>query len=322
MDQKKRKANRIVALDMHPDIYSAACLKGGNPATATFQWTHDDLPTQDLEQCAQKHLRKEDTVVLEASGNSFAVASWLHDIGYAAIVLESCQAAKIKHGFCDDDKASAQKLARVYLTGLAKIVWQPTPKTKELRELFFAYRNAVKDCTRSRNRIRAFLNESCVRLPKGTRLAESSGEQKALAARDWTPTQRLLIAQRFESLRHHQAQRKLYEKTMAVEISNSPKWASLFRLMGIRHRVAFVLMAIVGDIERFPTHKKLVAYLGLSPRKRQSGNDKKGVQLGIGKGGRGDARAMLLQSAHNALAQKSSPFTNGAGNCCSPKTGT
>ena len=44
--------------------------------------------------------------------------------------------------------------------------------------------------------------------------------------------------------------------------------------MGIRHRVAFARMAMVSDIHRFPTAKKLVGYLGLAPRKDQSGNDK------------------------------------------------
>ena len=72
--------------------------------------------------------------------------------------------------------------------------------------------------------------------------------------------------------------------------------------------MAFALMAVIGKVERFPTHKKLVAYLGLSPRKQQSGNDAKGKERGIGKGGRADVRALLIQSAQNALNQKNSPL--------------
>jgi len=293
---------------MHPEVFAAACLQGSDAATAQALWTHDRVRTADLEVWAGRHLQQGDVVALEASGNSFEVASRLHSLGHAALVLESCQASKVRHGFCDDDKASARKLARVYLTGLAKVVWQPDAKTRELREIHFAHRNAVKDSTRWRNRIRSFLSEHCARLPKGTRLTQPSGLARALSMRRWSPLQSALLEDCFEQLRACEARRKRLEATMARELSERPQWARLWRLMGVRHRVAFALMAIIGDVNRFPTAKKLVAYLGLSPRKRQSGNDLKGAQLGVGNGGRGDVRALLIQSAHNALEQRGSPL--------------
>jgi len=67
-------------------------------------------------------------------------------------------------------------------------------------------------------------------------------------------------------------------------------------------------MAMIGDIRRFPTAKKLVGYLGLSPRKEQSGNNAQGKELGLRKTGRGDLRALLVQAAQNAMNQKSSPL--------------
>ena len=308
MTAAKKESNRIVALDMHPDLFSAACLQGSDPASAKILWTRDRLPTADLEKWAGENLKQGDTLVLEASGNSFEVAHRLHGLGYAALVLESCQASKIRHGFCDDDRQSAIKLARVHLTGLARIVWQPDEATRQRREMLFAYRNAVKDATRSRNRIRSYLNERCVRLPKGAQLTQPSGKAKALSMREWSELQKMLIEDAFEQLWAAEKRRKDLERAMAREIAAEPKWAQLYRLMGVRHRVAFALMAIVGDVNRFPKAKKLVAYLGLSPRKKQSGNDAKGKQLGIGNGGRGDVRALLIQSAHNALAQRGSPL--------------
>jgi hypothetical protein len=95
---------------------------------------------------------------------------------------------------------------------------------------------------------------------------------------------------------------------MVKELIANPRWASLWRLMGIRHRVAFALMAMLGDVHRFATAKKLVGYLGLAPRKDQYGNDKNGHDSGVGKFGRGDVRGLLIQSAHNALIQRDSPF--------------
>jgi transposase len=47
-------------------------------------------------------------------------------------------------------------------------------------------------------------------------------------------------------------------------------------MMRVRHIVAFGLMAIIGDVNRFPNAKKLVGYIGLSPSKVQSANNVKG----------------------------------------------
>jgi len=171
-----QKNKRIIGLDMHPDVFCAAALVGDEAINARLLWLHDRMKTQELEGWAKKHLQAGDILVLEASGNSFDVAGRLHACGHRAIVLESTQASKIKHNFCNDDRQSAVKLARVYLSGLAKEVWQPDARTRERRDIFFAHRNAVKDSTSARNRLRGFLNEHGVRLPAGTPLTRESTE--------------------------------------------------------------------------------------------------------------------------------------------------
>lgn len=305
MNQTEGK--RIIGLDMHPDVFAAAALSV-DAKKQHADWVQDRLLTAELEQWAKKRLRKEDVIVLEASGNSFEVAARLHAIGHTAVVLESTQAGKIRDNFCNDDRHSAVKLAKVYRSGLAKEVWQPDARTREYREVFFAHRNAVKDATRCRNRIRSFLNEHCVRLKPGVRLTEASGEATAKAAKAWTALQAELLADAFAQLRQVETRRKKLERLMVSELIANPRWASLWRLMGIRHRVAFALMAMVGDVHRFATAKKLVGYLGLAPRKTQSGNNKDGHDGGVGKFGRGDVRGLLIQSAHNALIQRQSPW--------------
>jgi len=303
----ENQGKRIIGLDMHPDVYAAAALSV-DPKTHHAAWVQDRMPTAELEAWAAKRLIPDDVVVLEASGNSFEVAARLHAIGFSAVVLESAQAGKIRDNFCNDDRHSAVKLAKVYRSGLAKEVWQPTATTREHREVFFAHRNAVKDATRCRNRIHCFLNEHCVRLKRGVRLTTPSGEAAAQAAKPWSALQADLIAEAFEQLRQVEARRKKLERIMVRELVANPGWARLWRLMGIRHRVAFGLMAMVGDVHRFPTAKKLVGYLGLAPRKTQSGNDAKGRDGGMGKFGRGDVRGLLIQSAQNALTQRNSPW--------------
>ena len=293
---------------MHPDVFAAAALRGENPLGAHTQWVQDRQKTAGLERWAKKHLEHTDIVVLEASGNSFEVVERLAKCGIMALVLESVQAAALQDNYCNDDRHSAVKLARVYLSGLAKIVWAPDEKTREYREICFAHRNAVADTTRARNRIRSYLNEHCVRLSTGAVLNRESTLELMKAARKWTALQLTIIEQRHAQLSEAENRRKTFEKLMIQELLANPQWAQLWRLMGVRHRVAFALMAIIGDIRRFATAKKLVGYIGLAPGKNQSGNDQAGTKKGIGGFGRKDLRSLLLQSAQNALNQKGSPL--------------
>jgi len=308
--KEKTSNKRIVGMDLHPDIFSAAALQPhrSDPGKARVEWVHDRQPVANLERWAARHLRKGDTVVLEASGNSFEVAHRLDQAGHKALVLESAQSSALKHNYCDDDRYCAVKLARSYLTGLAKEVWQPGKEVREHREVFFAHRNAVKDSTRTRNRIRSYLNEQCIRLKSGTSLTDEKTPGQILALRDWGALQAHLLTDLFSQLRHAETRRRQLEELMVRELIAHPHWAQLWRLMGIRHKVAFGLMALMGDVRRFATAKKLCAYIGLSPRKEQSGKDAKGREKGIGNNGRKDLRALLLQSAHNALLQRGSPL--------------
>lgn len=303
-----KNPKRIIGLDMHPDVFSAAALLGHDAASAQPLWQHDRIETTALERWARKHLQKGDTIVLEASGNSFDVARRLHVCGHCAIVLESAQASKIKHNFCNDDRQSAVKLARVYLSGLAKEVWQPDARTRERRDVLFAHRSAVKDSTIARNRLRGFLNAHGVRLPTGTALTKESTEKMVLKLRPWSPIQGTLLQEQLRTIREAQAKRVRLEKLMIKELASEPQWSQLWRLMGVRHIVAFALMALVGTIERFRTAKHLVGYVGLAPRRDQSGNNAKGVVHGVGGCGRKDLRSILLQSAQNALNQRQSPL--------------
>lgn len=308
MTQTQSKNNRIIGLDMHPDVFAAAAVIGERADSCMNEWVHDRQSTSELESWAKKHLRRDDIVVLEASGNSFEVAHVLGELGYTTLVLESQQAGKLQDNYCNDDKSSAVKLAKIYLTGMAKVVWQPDPKTRLNREVFFKHRNAVKDCTKHRNRIRSYLSDHCVRLPRGTSLTAPSGLQKALSLRTWDALEIELLSTMFEELWFCEKQRKKMKKIMAMEVANNDKMRPLLRILGVNLITAFGLVAIIGDINRFSNPKKLVGYFGVAPRKKQSGNNKEGIKGGIGNGGRGDIRALLVQGAQSALKYNNNPF--------------
>jgi hypothetical protein len=75
-----------------------------------------------------------------------------------------------------------------------------------------------------------------------------------------------------------------------------PEVARLMTIPGVDATVALSIVAAVGDFHRFATPHRLVSYLGLNPRVRQSGGQP--AQHGrITKQGRAHARGMLVEAA-------------------------
>jgi len=86
------------------------------------------------------------------------------------------------------------------------------------------------------------------------------------------------------------------DKTIAVEVLHDAAVKRLLTITGVNLTVAVGLMAAIGDISRFASPQKLVSYVGLNPRVRQSGLGF--AQHGrISKAGRSHARAMLVEAA-------------------------
>jgi len=72
--------------------------------------------------------------------------------------------------------------------------------------------------------------------------------------------------------------------------------ARLMTVPGIDATVALSIVAAIGDFSRFSSPKKLVSYLGLNPRVRQSGGQPASHGR-ITKQGRAHARGMLVEAA-------------------------
>ena len=297
---------RVIGLDMHPDVFSAAALSGRDAARAQVAQSWDRRASGDLEKWART-LGSGDLVVLEASGNTFAATERLRAVGVETVVLESQRAGQIRKTYCANDRLDAVKLARIYLSGLAHTVWEPDTQTRERREVLHSYGKAVTTATRTRNRLKSFLSDHAVRLKKGVRLTQAAGETTVVASRPWSPLQTMLLKEMLAELRLAQERRKRLEALMAQEVAGDPKLLQLVRLLGVRHIIAFAVGAVVGDITRFANPKKLVAYLGLAPAVDRSGNGGRG-QTGLVSFGRADLRNLLIQSAQNALNQRASPL--------------
>ena len=299
------RERRTVGLDAHPDVFTAAILAGADAGTACPVMVSPSVPLSQLENWIPRHTQPTDQIVLEASGNSFDLQRRLAAMGRNAQVLESRRVGQVSKAYCAHDKGDAIKIARVWLSGLAHIVWTPDDTTQLRREILHRYTRSVRDATRCTNRVKSFLSDHSVRLPKGTRLTLPSVQTQILENSRWSPVQRELLRGLFEDLNHAHARRVALRRTITREVLADPLLRTLVRLFGVREILAFAIGAIVGDVHRFRTPKQLVAYIGLNPRVLESGNS--AANGPIAHYGRKDLRALLIQAAH-ALLRHENPL--------------
>lgn len=298
------RINRTVGLDCHPDSFTAAIGVGAIPDELVVEKVSDSIPIEDLEKWFLKNVSTDSVVVLEASGNSFAVYERLCAKGYRTLVLDSVQVGMIGKSYCNTDKISAVRLVKVYLTGLSDKVWVPDPQTRVRREVFSCYQQAVTDCTRCNNRIKGLLNEHTIRLKKGKKnLLDPDVAQSVMKTRQWTPEETAVLEENLADLQRADSKRNRLRKAMTREILRNDLMMQLIRIFGINKITAYGLIALIGDPVRFSSPKKLATYFGLNPRLKESG---KGKRMGaISKTGRKECRTLLVQAAQAVLRCKS-----------------
>jgi transposase len=290
---------RAVGLDLHPDSFAAAILEGRDPLRARVVASITRQPLEALGAWAARHTTGEDLLILEASANSFALAERLAALGRQVFILESHRAGQIGKSYLANDKVDAAKIARIYLSGLAIKVWPPDAETRQRRELLSTYQRCVKDSTRAQQHLRSYLNEHALRLPKGFRLCRPEAISRLLTLKEWSPRQKLLLGEMHGSLIAARERRTRLRRMMALEIEETPDFLRLYKLAGLNLVTTYALVAIIGDIRRFASSRKLVSYLGLNPSVVESGNSQGSGALH--QHGRGSLRALLIQASKRLL---------------------
>ena len=159
--------------------------------------------------------------------------------------------------------------------------------------------SSVKESTRAQQHLRSYLNEHALRLPKGFRLCRPEALSRLLSLQEWSPRQKLLLGEMHGSLLAVRERRTRLRRMMAMEIEETPDFLRLYKLAGLNLVTTYALVAIIGDIARFATSKKLVSYLGLNPSVLESGNFEGGGALHSH--GRGSLRALLIQASKRLL---------------------
>jgi transposase len=285
---------RQVALDVHQTFCEVAIREG----TKTYAAGRVATDRKALELFAAS-LVPTDQVAMEATGPAMEIAR-IREPHVARVVVANAQEVRaISHARVKSDRFDARTLANLLGAGMLESVWVPDPETQGLRRRVARRASLVRQRTRAKNEVHATLARSLLGRSPLSDLFGAKG-------RAWLEAQEL-GSEEAETVAGCLRQVDFLDGEIGEIDTKLAKWAvssadakRLMSIPGVGAAVAVTLMAAIGDVSRFPTQRQLVAYLGLDPKVRQSGEQ--APRHGrISKRGNAQARSALVEAAWMAL---------------------
>ncbi|MFZ5490897.1 MAG: IS110 family transposase [Pseudomonadota bacterium] len=210
------------------------------------------------------------------------------------------------------NRRDALALAKLLRAEELTAVWVPDAAHEAMRDLTRARGAAVADLNRCRQRIGGFLlrQEILYGGKPWTRKHRAWLGRLAFAE----PAQRLMFAEWLDALDQAQARRDRLSDHIAELVAGwSLAWLveALQVLRGYRLVNAATLVAEIGDPRRFDSPRQLMAYLGMVPSERSTGEE---VRRGaLTKTGNGRARRTLIEAAWTYTRPAKEPKATAAG---------
>ncbi|WP_407943163.1 IS110 family RNA-guided transposase [Methylobacterium oxalidis] len=248
-----------------------------------------------LDAFAQKVLTHDDHVVVEATGNAATVVAILAPHVGRVVVANPKQVRLIAHAKIKTDAIDAAVLAKLYATGFLPEVWTPDQRTLALRRQVARRTQFVRQRVRLKNLIQSILHAHLIPPCPHGNLVGVSG-RRWLARQPLPEDESVAVQRHLTQIDQIEASLKLVDADIANYALDDPLIRRLMTLPGVDVTVASGVAAAIGDIGRFADPQKLVAYLGLNPSVRQSGEGP-AYHGRITKQGRGQARGMLVEAA-------------------------
>jgi len=149
-------------------------------------------------------------------------------------------------------------------------VWSPDEFTRALRRRLQRRSKLVRSRTRAKNECHAVLARNLKGRPPVTDVFGKRGREW-LAAIELPADERETVECCLREVDFLDSEVGLIERELARQALSSPQIRRLMTVPGVSLVSAATFVAVVGDVHRFHSPKKLVSYVGLDPRVRQSG---------------------------------------------------
>jgi transposase len=282
---------RFVALDVHSGFCEVAIKdESGLRAAGRVKSSIEEL------ELFAGSLCPDDEVAMEATGPALQIARILKPHVGRVVIANTRRLRAIAEAKVKTDKVDASTLCELLAAGFLPAVWAPDEFTRGLRRRLQRRSKLVRSRTRAKNECHAVLARNLKGRPPVTDVFGKKGRQW-LTALELPADESETLECCLREVDFLDSEIGLIERELARQAMSSEEIRRLMTVPGVSLVSAAAFVAAAGDIHRFSSPKKLVSYVGLDPRVRQSGE-------GPARHGRAswtDLKAGLIRSATHAL---------------------
>lgn len=288
-----------VGLDVHKASISASTAEEDRNGPVNFIGAIANTPTA-LKRLAERLAKDGHRLEFcyEAGGCGYGIYRHLTELGHSCTVVATSMIPRKPGERIKTDRRDSQKLAILHRSGDLTRVWVPDERHEAIRDLTRARLDAAMQLMRARQQLLAFLLRHGRSYDTG-RKHWTQRHRSWLAGQSFDqPAHQIVFQDYLEAVWAAQDRRDQLVGRVTAAMAGWPMGSLVEALRGLRGLdfiSAVTLVAAIGDLGRFETPRQLMAYLGLVPSERSSGEHF--WRGGITKTGNGEARRMLIEAA-------------------------
>ena len=289
-----------LGLDVHQDSITIAVLPEGAPAPIRVERLPNDVAKL-RRFCERLATQGAVRACYEASGAGYVIHRAMRSWGYpcdviAPSLIPTKPGQQRKH-----DQYDAAQLARLYRAGELRLIRIPSEAEERVRDVVRCRETLQREVLRSRHYILKFLARRGFVYREGTNwstahyhwLRRLAAASSPLAAEDQIVYGEYLALLEYKLSRRDALDHRIAELALTPALAPAVNRLQCFR--GVQRHVAMVLTTEIGDWRRFASPRQLMAYLGLVPKERSSGDRERRGSLT--KAGNSHCRHVLVQAA-------------------------
>ena len=263
-----------VAFDVAKLKHAVAIAEGGRSGEVCFVGEIENKPAT-IERLIKKLGRRYDPlhVCFEAGPTGYGLCRQVRDLGHDCTVVAPALIPKRSGERVKTNRRDAVTLARLHRAGELTGVWVPDAVHEAVRDLVRAREAAADDLRRKRQQLLSFL------LRHG-RIYDGGGHW-TLAYRRWLArqafehaAQQIVFQEKIDAIAEAVERLHRLDEQLAVIVptwSMAPVVEAYQAMRGASFLVAVIFAAEIGDVRRFDSPPQLMAFLGLVPGERSTG---------------------------------------------------
>lgn len=286
---------RYVAWDIHKNYHYVLALDedGDKVFSEKFENTSEAIRGFIV------RLSKDDLVVLEATTHCYAIYDMLVEKEMRVVVahLGENKKARIKN-----DERDMLKLAQKLRAGILELSYVPSREMRSLRSLTRHRIGLGQRVAVAKNRALAVLARNGVKSP--CKDAFGKAGVRFMQCQSLPGLDSALLQSELRIIEGLKREIGYADVLIAKAVKGNPQAELLMSIWGCSFYGAAVILAEIGDVQRFPSAKHLCSYAGLVPSLEASGTVERTGR--ITKRGSRVLRWIMLQVARTAVRQRNS----------------